>query len=333
MASGSNSSNPQVLRIVGRSNGVGLDRDAALVQESVSADIWTERHPLWSTLPVQESVMSTLLPRGSDIRLVSVFLERMPALWKYCRGLKLLIPNQERFPERHLGRLQQVDGVLCKSRHAEQVFRKYTDRVSYIGFTSVDRSIAGIEPDYSKILHVAGRSTMKGTERIIDLWRQNPSWPMLTIVQHPDNASGPVPANVQRIVEYMSDDELRRLQNEHGIHLCPSEAEGWGHYIVEAMSCRAAVITTDGPPMNELIDSSRGFLLPWNRSSPRHLGTCYYFDEEKLSGLIESLHSGGIDDIQQRGLRAREWYLANDAEFKFRMQAAIETLTIQSKAA
>lgn len=43
------------------------------------------------------------------------------------------------------------------------------------------------------------------------------------------------------------------VQAEHPIHVCASEREGFGHYINEARAAGALVVSTDHPPMNELI--------------------------------------------------------------------------------
>jgi glycosyltransferase involved in cell wall biosynthesis len=47
--------------------------------------------------------------------------------------------------------------------------------------------------------------------------------------------------------------ELARLQLGSGVHVCPSEREGYGLYISEARAAGALVIAPDHPPMNELV--------------------------------------------------------------------------------
>ena len=100
---------------------------------------------------------------------------------------------------------------------------------------------------------------MKGTDRLVRVWQRHPEWPRLILVQHKDGgAVTPVAPNIDARVGYLSDQELRTLQNESLFHLCLSLTEGWGHYIVEAMGVGAVTITVDARPMNELVDGG-----PW----------------------------------------------------------------------
>ncbi|KAJ3126874.1 hypothetical protein HK100_010034 [Physocladia obscura] len=70
-----------------------------------------------------------------------------------------------------------------------------------------------------------------------------------------------LPSNL-RVVQSPPIAELRRLQLASGVHVCPSEQEGFGHYINEARALSALVITTNHPPMNEfIVDNVTGILV------------------------------------------------------------------------
>lgn len=302
--------------ILGRRNGVGLDRDSDLLagllnEGGVSVKIPRLRNLCdgWSREYLAEAAFH---------------LERVaPWWWRRKARRHILIPNQERFPRRLINRLGRMDEIWCKSRHAEEAFKQLHPNVRFIGFTSNDRSLPGVDPDYRSFFHLAGKSTMKNTDLLLDLWAHHPEWPRLTVVQHPSNAPKRVPGNVNLISRYLKDDELRALQNSHGIHLCPSLSEGWGHYIVEAMSCRAVVVTTDAPPMNELVSADRGVLVPSASSEPRCLGTVYRTLPREIETVIESLTGMSGDEKRQLGVSARKWFEENGLLFKERFQRAI----------
>ncbi len=130
-----------------------------------------------------------------------------------------------------------------------------------------------------------------------------------------------VPGNVTLMRTYMDLSDLRRLQNSCGIHLCPSRSEGWGHYISEAMSCGAVVITTDAPPMNEIIDATIGVLVPYGRQETRHLGHCYFVNSGKLIDAITRVLAMGIDAKAELGRAARQRFDENDRQFRDRIGA------------
>ena len=62
--------------------------------------------------------------------------------------------------------------------------------------------------------------------------------------------------NIKYIDRRLTEDDLNTIMNSHGIHICTSSTEGFGHYINEAKSCKSVYI-----PVNELINSESGILI------------------------------------------------------------------------
>jgi len=301
--------------ILGRSNGVGLDRDASLLGSALEAAGMTVKTPPLRSIRALFS--------GEFKADTAFHLERVAPWWKYKARRHFLIPNQERFPERLLGRLKMIDRVLVKSRHAQEIFSRHHAAVDYIGFTSEDRVLDAVAPDYGRFFHLAGKSTLKNTEVLLRLWARHPEWPVLTLVQHPDNAPATVPGNVDLVSRYLPDAELRQMQNQCGLHLCPSLSEGWGHYITEAMSCRAVAMVTDAPPMNELVDASRGVVVPYGKTEPRHLGMNFHIREDLLQEAITAVIAMPSAEKSALGAAARSWFLENDRAFRERIAAVV----------
>ena len=299
--------------VVARSNNYGLERDAALLSEAIrQAGGGVELSPingrrLWDRI-VKRQVAERI-----------IHLERAFPNWFSAARENVLIPNQERFPRRHIGRLKGIDRVLAKTRHAAGIFSDLGVATEYLGFTSPDRRDSGIVKDWRRFFHLAGGSTLKGTEDVLALWARHPQWPELVVVQKASNAPAHVPDNVTLIPGYVDEGELRRLQNACGIHICPSRSEGWGHNIVEGMSCGALVLTTDAPPMNEHITEECGLLIAYARSEPRHLGINYYVDPQALEAAIERTLSMTEVEKAELGEKARSRYLQIDTDFRARV--------------
>lgn len=300
--------------IVGRNNQYGLTRDADILRRGlesigVRAALFDRRKRAW---------MDRL--RRRQVADLIVHLERVHPAWLGAASHHVLIPNQERFPKRHLGRLQRVDRVLAKTRHAREIFAGLGVSSIHLGFTSPDRYDPSVPKDWDRFFHLAGGSTLKGTEDILALWRAHPEWPELVLVQKQANAPESVPPNVTLHGGYLDDDELRRLQNACGVHLCPSRSEGWGHHIVEAMSCGALVVTTDAPPMNEHVTADCGALVPASWSEPRHLGRNFFVDRHALEATITRLVATSPDVARSLGSKARKRFEELDRGFAMQLR-------------
>lgn len=301
--------------IVARDNKYGLTRDAAILAGALG-----EAGIAVATAGARDlGWIDWLLGRRKARRIVH--LERIFPRWIGAAEMNVVIPNQERFPQRHVGRLRRVDAVFAKTLEGATAFAGQGAPVEYLGFTSEDRFDASVAKDWNRVLHLAGGSTLKGTEDVLALWDRHPEWPELVLVQKKANAPRRVPDNVRLIADYVDDAELRRLQNQCAIHLCPSRAEGWGHHIVEAMSCGALVITTDAPPMSEHIRSEYGMLVETGRSERRHLGTNHFVALQALESAIARAIALPWSKKVGMGELARRRFLAIDAAFRQRVRA------------
>lgn len=264
-----------------------------------------------SALPGKES------PHSYDVNL---FLEAIGDAWFPLARRNVLVPNQEWLFSAWQPSLPKIDLVLCKTHYAQRVFTELGCRAEFMGFTSVDRRLdPSHRPNYRKCLHVAGKSLQKGTRTLLEVWRRHPEWPTLDVVARRGQAAGVAADNIRVHADFIADEELQRMQNDAGLQLFPSEAEGFGHSLVEPMGCHAVVLTTDAPPMNEMVTPERGELAKYRTSAQQNMGSNFYVDPDDLERKIAGLLAMSEAELRQRGDRARAWFDDNDAGFRRRV--------------
>ena len=330
------------INLIGWDNGRGLSHDLRLLRETLEAlghevhftPTGPKRHRL---TPAAVLLCTRLLwrwlrrgCRGSWKFDANIMLEHVRPAYLGVARRNLFIPNPEWMSQRDERHLHQLDAVLAKTRVAASTFQARGIRTLYIGFRSTDCLIPQI-PRQTRFLHLAGASRMKGTRRLLALWRQHPEWPPLLVLQAPLNAQGipstPERDNVEHRIATLEDiDEVRLLQNSHVYHLCLSEAEGWGHYIAEAMSCGAVVITCDAPPMNEMVRPGRGLLVSATAVGQLNAAMRYHFDEASLEATIEYTRTLDAAQCAAIGAEARAWFEANQRNFAGLLQDALQEL-------
>lgn len=334
------------INVIGKSNGVGLARDLDLLVGALRA----AGHPVDVTIidavqarrrrsPLAQFATRARLAwggSGSKARTsgadVNVMLEHVWLQYLSSAPINVAVPNPEWFDRHDCRFLAEVDSVWAKTGYTSELFRALGCSTTFIGFDSEDR-YEHATPRQRTYFHLAGKSTMKGTDRLLRVWQRHPEWPRLILVQHSDRgATPPVAPNIDARIGYLTDAELRRLQNESVFHLCLSLTEGWGHYIVEAMSVGAVTVTVDARPMNELVGADRGVLVPYRATGTQRLATTYQFDEAGLEAAIARTLAMSDEECARLGGRAREWFVENKSGFTGRVEAALSALRIAAPA-
>ncbi|WP_266169138.1 glycosyl transferase family 1 [Dyella subtropica] len=334
------------INLIAPDNGLGLSRDLQLTAAALEACGCTVH---FTRLTEADERVRWRLGRGgwrgALRRLRHALQHREPPrfdlnimfehLWPAHFGLArrtIALPNTAWFDTRDLRHLHRVTRVWCKTMDAVEAFDALGKATSLIGFDSEDRFDAAI-PRERSFFHLAGGSVTRGTERLLAVWRRHPEWPVLTVLQHPDCA--PVDHSTSNIchLRYFLDGnipaqyaELSRLQNSHLFHVCTSEIEGWGHYIVEALGVSAISFVADAPPMNELVTSERGLLVSYAGTGRMGLATTYAFDEASLETAVTQALVLPDEAIADMRANARQWFLENSANFVPRVRAALAEL-------
>ncbi|KAI9919903.1 hypothetical protein PsorP6_016038 [Peronosclerospora sorghi] len=206
-----------------------------------------------------------------------------------------LMPNIEMIeltPEHYW----RVDAVLCKT---QECFRRVTmwykqegnprnTPVFYTKHTSSNlayfaRSRLGAEDAITpknfstvKFLHTPGDSNWKGTRTVLDCWTSLAGLPPLEVYlgerlyrniplqirNRLNQSSSPVHIHVGRVESL----QFAKIIAEGSFFMCPSVSEGYGHYLNQARASGGVIVTTNVPPMNELIPSSKvGVLVSASR--------------------------------------------------------------------
>lgn len=253
-----------------------------------------------------------------------------------CRE-KWMMPNQEmlRLDEN----LEDIDVWICKTRYAKRLIEEYfpESRVIYTAHTSKDllSSIGGVIPEknYDLAIHPAGKSWLKGTRNLIKAWIVSDPKKSLVVTcrdyciqnkkilrelsyefSFKQNGKDLVYRNGETAIyfyESLSAEDLRYFQLKAGWWICPSEVEGYGHYINEGRGAGGVIITTNFPPMNELVSSENGFLIDTKKFSregqlPGSIRT--FPGVKEIAKTLKLAFSRPEEELEKKGKMSRIFY-------------------------
>ena len=286
------------VNLVSRDNGVGLTADMELLEAMLAGAGHQVARVDWR---------APAMARCD----VAIFLELWaPRLARYARKT-VGVFNLEWFQNGWARDLSKLTQLWAKSQESYAVYQRLRMRnATLTGFLSRDLYDPAVARE-ATALHLRGHSDFKNTDRVIEAWRLDPTLPPLTIISA-------VPLHVPdyvRVLGRISDEELRFEMNRASIHVCPSRAEGWGHYITEALSVGALVVATDASPMNEHVHPDWGALVPVASSARHGLVSVSNVSARQLSETIRT--AAAIPAIWRAGMRekARAHFEARNASF------------------
>jgi glycosyltransferase involved in cell wall biosynthesis len=329
------------INVIFGDNGSGLTRDASVLRDALRSEGYrvglTPRAPRRFPLTLNHAPELALdgfrrsidWPRRAWARHVrkwdiNLHLEHIQVRYLDTARVNCFIPNQEWLDDDDRARLHEIDLVLFKTKEAQRLLGPHTASGALVGFSSLDRRDVAARPKGNTSLHVAGWNPRKGTRAVLSVWSTKPSWPSITIVS--ELVSQASTGNVHCVTSRITDRALRQLQNKARVHVCPSEVEGFGHTLAEALSCGAIVVTTAAPPMNELVTLEEGFLVPFARAVPMGAGMRYLVDQEHLSDVLDFVWRLDGAAVARRAAAARARFETIRTEFRRRLAQALSAI-------
>jgi hypothetical protein len=287
------------VNMISRDNGVGLSTHMDLLGAMLTGAGYDVQRVPWQVNKM----------RQCD---VAIFLELFnPRLVRYARHM-VGIFNLEWFDQRWMSSLPLFTQLWATTSDAHATYQRIGLRSHLTGFLSRQLYDPAVERTLT-CLHLKGHSGLKNTPAVLEAWAANPDLPPLTII-----AQQPIPyppAGVTVLGRLPFADIVTHL-NRHQIHICPSRAESWGHYITEGLSTGAAVITTDASPMNEHVRPDWGWLLPSTGQRPRSLATEHDVSPDDIATAVREAAEMTPDERAAVAKRARESVTNRNEQFR-----------------
>lgn len=296
------------IRIITKDNGVGLSQDIRVIKEAIA--YWRNEAPGRNPDFLYSEWNSN--PKGDDPKVdLNIHLELMGVNYIGKAHKNIYVPNPEWYYANLWDvSLRRIDEVWCKTEDCLRIFKQRHHNAVFTGWTSQDRYVESIDRKKTMI-HVAGLSSAKGTVEVLQAMEHLKDHHLILVT---GQDRGRLPANVENVGK-VSEERLAELMNMAMVHLCPSSYEGFGHYINEARSVGAVIITTNAAPMTDLVTRAYGFGASVTTVSNQNLAQHKHVDVSSLIGCIESAMNREEEWLYNVGQKARQHYLTDRAAF------------------
>lgn len=301
------------VNIISNNNGVGLTKDYLILKGLIEELGGMCNHV--SSLD-KRMAQRKIFPEAIDAT-VNIYLEHYYPVDELKKKAKynIFFPNPEWFFEKNY--VKKFDIILAKTKDAERIFKYLKGNVFFTSFTSEDKRLE--IKKVNEFIHAAGKSSMKNTSFIFNSWKTD--MPRLFLITQ--NSKYYSKSNVTCVTERLEDNIFNQMLNKCRFHLCPSQYEGFGHYIWEAMSCENLVISSNHQPMNEFITDNR-FLVNGRIGRVQGYGQLFDIDMFDLRKKIKYIQSLSDDEVNFIGKINRQKWEDNDLFFRNTFKKLLE---------
>jgi glycosyltransferase involved in cell wall biosynthesis len=294
------------VQVITRDNGFGLSKDVQVLREAL------KDHDVDFT-PFDK-------PRKGGDWHWNIHLELVNHAHFRNARINAFVPNAEWMQNAWVPLLSGFDVVIAKTKDCERIFKALHSNVVFTGWTSPDTAVR-VNRERTDMIHCAGDSLAKGTHALIQAAAKVPNAKITILTKRPITAILPSSVTIkQGVLPQEEFDTYRRAP----IHLCPSNYEGFGHYINEARAMGATIITTDAPPMNEMVNTGYGILAPVCSNRRQHLAEEGHVCVEALAESMQFALEHNSTHGSEWGPKARSAYEEDRLAFHERINALVK---------
>ena len=260
----------------------------------------------------KENLSKEALEKFINFGLDVVLIIEYPFCWDYLKilkekGIKIVyIPMLDSVRTPILEKYKDfVDLWLCVNKWSYNIIKSKGWKCYYLPYPIDTDYFKFIQRGENKVLlHNAGYVDFKrkGTDLVLRAFQKLDKEKVKLIInsQVPLEKYGCLEGVDLRVGEKP---EIMDLYKEGDIYLAPSHFEGNGLPIYEAMACGFPVITTDAPPMNEVVEDKK-FLIKVKNNS--HFGEEKVVYEPDLDDFVFKINFVMNIDLKEVSKRNRE---------------------------
>lgn len=244
---------------------------------------------------------------------IAIHLEHIYPRNLALSDFNIAVPNVEWCPGSMLTAMRRCQLVLSKTMDAADCLARAGIENVMTGWTSPDVYAHDV-PREKKMVHLAGRSPLKSTNTVVAAMRLIPDIPLT--IYRPLQTAG-IPPNVTHVQRHVLD--IKPIINGALIHVLPSQYEGFGHAINEAMCVGANIVTTNHAPMNTFMSE---YLCPASGYKRQGIVNMATLNPEHLAQTIRQ----GWEEVTGPNLEARKEWQRRDEAFNLTFTEVIRAI-------